>query len=50
MWLDCDPGVDDVMAILLAAKSERINLIDVSTSAGNTNLDKINLSIYMIKL
>lgn len=39
VWLDCDPGLDDVMAILLAAKSERINLIGVSTSAGNTNLD-----------
>lgn len=36
--MDCDPGLDDTFAIILAAKSERINLLGVSTSAGNTSL------------
>ena len=39
MWLDCDPGLDDTLAIILAAKHERINLIGTSTSAGNTSLE-----------
>lgn len=38
IWLDCDPGLDDAMAIILAAHHERINLIGLSTSAGNTTL------------
>jgi inosine-uridine nucleoside N-ribohydrolase len=39
VWLDCDPGLDDTFAIILAAKSEQIELLGVSTSAGNTNLN-----------
>lgn len=39
IWLDCDPGLDDALAIILAAHHQRINLIGVSTSAGNTTLD-----------
>ena len=33
--LDCDPGHDDVMAILLAAASERLNLAAITTVSGN---------------
>ena len=39
IWLDCGPGLDDALAILLSAHHERINLIGISTSAGNTSLD-----------
>jgi inosine-uridine nucleoside N-ribohydrolase len=39
VWLDCDPGLDDTMAIVLAAKTEQIELLGVSTSAGNTSID-----------
>jgi inosine-uridine nucleoside N-ribohydrolase len=39
VWLDCDPGLDDIMAIILAACDDRINLIGVSTSPGNSSLE-----------
>lgn len=38
IWLDCDPGLDDAIALIYAGKSRAINLLGVSTSAGNTNL------------
>ena len=37
--LDCDPGLDDTLAIILAAWHKDISLIGISTSAGNTSLD-----------
>lgn len=39
VWLDCDPGHDDMLAIILAALSEEINLIGISTSAGNSTIE-----------
>jgi len=39
-WLDCDPGIDDLFAILLAAHSKKTKLIGVSTVAGNQTLEK----------
>lgn len=33
--LDCDPGMDDSMAIVMAAKSEEIDLLAVTTVNGN---------------
>lgn len=38
-WLDCDPGHDDMLAIILAALSDKINLIGISTSAGNSTIE-----------
>lgn len=38
IWLDCDPGLDDALAIIYAAHHPRINIIGVSTSPGNTTL------------
>ncbi|MGN0406262.1 MAG: nucleoside hydrolase [Bariatricus sp.] len=38
--LDCDPGHDDAIAIMLAAKSEKIDLLGISIVAGNQTLDK----------
>lgn len=37
--LDCDPGHDDAVAIMLAAKSPKIVLLGVSVVAGNQTLD-----------
>ncbi|MGH2428391.1 MAG: nucleoside hydrolase [Candidatus Limnocylindria bacterium] len=42
--LDCDPGHDDAMAILLAAASPAIELIAITTVAGNQTLDKTTLN------
>ena len=38
--LDCDPGHDDAIALLLAIASPEVELIGVTTVAGNTTIDK----------
>jgi uridine nucleosidase len=38
IWLDCDPGHDDMLAIIMAALSPECDLIGVSTSAGNSTI------------
>ena len=37
--LDCDPGHDDAIALLLAIASPEVELIGVTTVAGNTTID-----------
>ena len=38
--LDCDPGHDDAVAILLAANSPALELLGVTVTAGNQTLEK----------
>ena len=38
--LDCDPGHDDAIAILLAAHHPEIDLLAITTVAGNQSVDK----------
>ena len=38
--LDCDPGHDDAAAIMLAAKSPKIELLGITVVAGNQTLEK----------
>ena len=38
--LDCDPGHDDAIAILLALASPEVELLGVTTVAGNQTLQK----------
>lgn len=39
VWIDCDVGCDDAIAIMLAHGSPEINLLAISTVAGNASLD-----------
>ena len=38
--LDCDPGHDDAVAILLAGINENIELLGITVVTGNQTLDK----------
>ncbi|MDD4279184.1 MAG: nucleoside hydrolase, partial [Candidatus Sumerlaeales bacterium] len=38
--LDCDPGHDDALAMMLAVASDEIDLLAVTTSAGNQRPEK----------
>ncbi|HEX2142165.1 MAG TPA: nucleoside hydrolase [Candidatus Limnocylindria bacterium] len=42
--LDCDPGHDDALAILLAAAHPGLELAAITTVAGNQTLDKVTLN------
>src|SRR3954454_14715655 len=42
--LDCDPGHDDAVALLLAAGNDAIDLLAVTTVAGNCPLERATLN------
>src|SRR5262245_12870577 len=42
--LDCDPGHDDAIAIMLAAGNPAIDLLGITTVAGNQTLPKTTLN------
>ncbi|CAL5224804.1 g7549 [Coccomyxa viridis] len=44
VWLDCDPGHDDALAIILAGYDSRLRLLGVSTVAGNQTVEKVTLN------
>jgi len=46
--IDCDPGHDDAMAIFLALASPEIELIGVTTVAGNQTLDKTTRNALVV--
>ena len=39
--IDCDTGVDDALALLLALRSPAFNVLGITTLAGNVGLDKV---------
>ncbi|MCY0958865.1 nucleoside hydrolase [Streptomyces sp. H27-H5] len=46
--IDCDPGHDDALAIMLAAGDPAIDLLAVTTVAGNQTLDKTTLNALRV--
>ena len=46
--LDCDPGHDDALAILLAAASPALRLEAITTVAGNQTLEKVTLNAQRV--
>jgi inosine-uridine nucleoside N-ribohydrolase len=46
--LDCDPGHDDAIAILLALASPELELLGITTVSGNQTLDKTTVNALRI--
>lgn len=46
--LDCDPGHDDALAIILAAKNPALKLIGITTVSGNGGIAKVTLNARRI--
>jgi purine nucleosidase len=46
--IDCDPGHDDALALLLAVGDPRLRLLGVTTVAGNQTLDKTTANALRI--
>lgn len=42
IWVDCDPGMDDAVALcFLAANREQFQILGISTVAGNQTIEKV---------
>ena len=46
--IDCDPGHDDAVAIMLAAASKEIEIIGITCVAGNSTLENTKLNALKI--
>ncbi|MBW5449092.1 ribonucleoside hydrolase [Cohnella sp. CFH 77786] len=46
--IDCDPGHDDAIAILLAVASPKIELVGITTVAGNAEVDKTTMNALKV--
>src|SRR5439155_3891027 len=46
--LDCDPGHDDALAILLAARHPDIELLAITTVAGNQSVEKTSYNALRV--
>ncbi|KAF9164722.1 hypothetical protein DFQ26_001115 [Actinomortierella ambigua] len=48
MILDCDPGIDDALAILMAMGADEIDLKAITLSYGNTNIENVTKNLFTI--
>ncbi len=46
--LDCDPGHDDAIALLLALGSPEVELLGVTTTYGNQTLEKTTANVLRV--
>ncbi|CAJ1022240.1 nonspecific nucleoside hydrolase [Leishmania guyanensis] len=46
--LDCDPGIDDAVAILLAYGNPEIELLAITTVVGNQTLEKVTRNAQLV--
>ena len=46
--LDCDPGHDDMLAIMLAAANPAVELLGIATVSGNGSLDKVTYNAQRV--
>jgi len=46
--IDCDTGVDDAMALLLALRSPALNVLGITTVAGNTTIEKATRNTLVV--
>jgi inosine-uridine nucleoside N-ribohydrolase len=46
--LDCDPGHDDAIALLLALASPELDILGITTVAGNQTLDKTTANAFRV--
>ena len=40
VFFDCDPGADDILALLLACNMPQLDVVGISTLCGNVEGDK----------
>ncbi|HOH69973.1 MAG TPA: nucleoside hydrolase, partial [Sedimentibacter sp.] len=47
--IDCDPGIDDIIAISLAiANEDKFNILGITTVAGNQTIEKVTLNALKV--
>lgn len=46
--IDCDPGIDDALAIALAAGAPELDVVGITTVAGNATLDKTTTNALQV--
>ncbi len=51
IWIDCDPGHDDALAMMVAyAYPENFHILGITTVGGNQTLDKVTINAKNIHI
>lgn len=48
VWIDCDTGIDDALALLVANRLENLEIVGLSTVSGNVHLSKTTANTLKI--
>ena len=47
--IDCDPGIDDIVALSLAfANEDKFNILGITTVSGNQTIEKVTLNTLKV--